>query len=717
MPRAHVFAPLPPSFMPNDRAQTVEDVAAFLGEMGSFLNEFEMIHSSHPDRFFDLAATEKKHLGLRPHSVIHSLCMEFNQELSLSDFASLPQLILHGPQNTTGPLKKFYDRTNRLKCNRDYTQFEPKDVARYLRHEGSKYPCSRYCKEKTRHAETATESEGDEEIADKLDSQKKKVREALIGVGMCTKKRHEVVQMHKAVGSLLNAHQQSSQWPSPPVVAINVGEGRGYVSRVISVCEGITVVGMDCNPQHKEAALERLEPIVDIPSTAAGGGRKDIVNLMYQRRGVSTCVTCRVEADMDLSKVLRGAVDIIDDGSNEVIYASTAISADDDNLAATSSKVEGENSGRTSNLLESSKVQCLACGTILKVQNSVAIAKHALRHAEVIQTHLDRKATLLDLATKADAHPDPAGRDGDYYRMEADKVVADPSSPFLGIPSWRLQLSPEAMMARVLASCFKPAVFGKRSRDDDEQGPVSASPVRTMFHRGTMLTVTMKSSEGFGDVGFCTRTLLVTVLGCDDSSGRFKVFVHSDRIQFNDVVNPKLAAEIATKYIPTNESSNFEGRTKMLSLVDLPLCSADCTTGLVSFIHKQTLHAKRRLAEEDGSCSIAAPAGKQHETPFSQTVNVLPAPVTVHTPLRVPSLSNSLLLGLHTCGDLGSNICRMFSRSDAPLLLLVSCCWHALSSEGFPLSSTARSGAKINANALSLMLATQPLDMLGQSGG
>ena len=340
-----VYVPLPSSYADGDqRTGTV----TFMEDMCKFLSEFELIHTSHPDRFFDLATDEKLEVykpameaadgdmsslanvvsgtsvDTQNRERVRAMCFEFGKELTLSNFSSLPDLIVNGPKQE-GPLRDFFQATERLKINRDYKQFMPKDVVE--KHLGGKrgttspLPCG--C------AEEVTDC-----CKNRSDSpERERVRDALIGVGMCTKKRHEVVQMHKAVNSLLasqhhhqpctsnnNTSTSSSSAPcchgkTNETVVVNVGEGRGYVSRVVAVCEGVPVVGLDCNPQHKEAALERMEPIVDVPSSAPGG-RKDIVNLLYQTRGASTCVTCRVDAEMDMGVVLDGAVRMIRDGGS-----------------------------------------------------------------------------------------------------------------------------------------------------------------------------------------------------------------------------------------------------------------------------------------------------------------------------------------------------------------------------------------------------------------
>ena len=56
-------------------------------------------------------------------------------------------------------------------------------------------------------------------------------------------------------------------------------------------------------------------------------------------------------------------------------------------------------------------------------------------------------------------------------------------------------------------------------------------------------------------------------------------------------------------------------------------------------------------------------------------------------------------------------MCRLFAESTkARGMLLVSCCWHALTNEGFPLSQHLKARG-YRTECVSLMLATQPFDM------
>jgi len=93
------------------------------------------------------------------------------------------------------------------------------------------------------------------------------------------------------------------------------------------------------------------------------------------------------------------------------------------------------------------------------------------------------------------------------------------------------------------------------------------------------------------------------------------------------------------------------------------------------------------------------------------------SPTIPTSPRVAPDLANVAMMGLHTCGDLGSSVLRNFVASKSPTLVLVSCCWHALSRDGFPLSNAVRSMSTASGvprwrfvTNVSTMLATQPMD-------
>ena len=400
-----------------------------------------------------------------------------------------------------------------------------------------------------------------------------------------------------------------------------------------------------------------------------------------------------------------------------------------------------------------SKVLCTNCDKVMRVQNGAAIVKHGLRHAEVIQTHLDRKAKLhkqIDEAKKALVDVTSTSSDKaealqiSLKAMEEEhrNVVADPNSPFLDIHNWRQNLSPEALLQQVIGSCFMPVTLGdKRPREDEDEAASattgttsSSSAVVKNYQRGMMLQVVMASMpwvfDPTADPLLLRRHMTITVLGRDDSSKRYKVFVHSDDLQIEkkekdgDDKDVSLLIDDLVRRFSPKESANLKGRTRMMSLLDGTDCTADnkgladFATNFVKASRKASTGSISSLAEGTKPPSIDIGVLCSPPSGFVLSVQPLVPPTVVRTPLRIPSLSNSFMIGLHTCGDLGSNICRMFSRSEAPLLLLVSCCWHALTPSGFPLSAVAQSApTPVRANALSLMLATQPLDMLGQSGG
>eukprot|EP01060_Flectonema_neradi_P032542 TRINITY_DN51_c11_g1_i1.p1 TRINITY_DN51_c11_g1~~TRINITY_DN51_c11_g1_i1.p1 ORF type:complete len:423 (+),score=59.90 TRINITY_DN51_c11_g1_i1:71-1339(+) len=74
-----------------------------------------------------------------------------------------------------------------------------------------------------------------------------------------------------------------------------------------------------------------------------------------------------------------------------------------------------------------------------------------------------------------------------------------------------------------------------------------------------------------------------------------------------------------------------------------------------------------------------------------------------------PTLRECSFIGLHTCGDLGSSITAAFVQSEAHLLFIVPCCYHALTDEGFPMSDVFKS-ASVALNDTSKRLACTPVD-------
>eukprot|EP00758_Cryptobia_borreli_P018111 Tbor_TRINITY_DN644_c0_g1::TRINITY_DN644_c0_g1_i1::g.1611::m.1611 len=98
----------------------------------------------------------------------------------------------------------------------------------------------------------------------------KRIRDGLLCKGMGDKKKHEVTMIHNVIGDLLKIIQNQQEETDreaegttrmSPVI-INVGEGKGYASKIISTCEGVPIIGLDCNPMHKEAALERSDDVL-----------------------------------------------------------------------------------------------------------------------------------------------------------------------------------------------------------------------------------------------------------------------------------------------------------------------------------------------------------------------------------------------------------------------------------------------------------------------
>ena len=692
MPPAACHAPLPPGYDPN----SLDDLRRYTRDALALLKKYFIIHTSHPDRFFEMAVQKRltrlpdemeADLSARPHVVaeaiaeVNVLCEGFGKEFTargnrLSRYSKiggddgedentepltyeeLPRLIQSGPRHA-GPLKNFFDATERLKLRRRHTDYpRPADTL---------FP------ERTAAASSSNTTANDNSSTydDKPPNafalsgdERTHVRAALLGRGMCTKKKHEVAIMDDTIRAVLREAATAAGTES--LTVMNIGEGKGYVSRVLSICEGTPVVGVDCNPLHKEVALDRLEPLLEVAS-ATQHQRKQILNLNYCARGRTTCVTCRVGPETDWVEVLKGCVPICGEDGVEIATGDGAAAAagDDNDFLSASAPAGGIQQAASAAAAAStlqSKATCTACGKIIRCQNGAPLVKHARQHA-------DRVAHKLKMREKE--------KETKMAEQTSNISIPEAELKFAQLGEWAVNFTPDQLAAKVGAELFVPFVdpsaAGKRGRDDGES---SAAPVCEL-PRATDVIVTecvpsvgtQKGQKGkdpknatvaddgadSGEAAAAATeevTRRVTVVGYDDSSSRYKVFTHEG------------AAVLERK------SGVASGKSGM-----------------------------RGLQVTDGVRSVVA---------------LEPMAPIVH-PITVPSLSSVVLMGLHTCGDLGSAICRLYRETGAPAMVLVSCCWHALTAEGFPMSSLVRDDREFATNSLSLMLATQPLDAFASS--
>jgi hypothetical protein len=68
--------------------------------------------------------------------------------------------------------------------------------------------------------------------------------------------------------------------------------------------------------------------------------------------------------------------------------------------------------------------------------------------------------------------------------------------------------------------------------------------------------------------------------------------------------------------------------------------------------------------------------------------------VTAAAVSKLPACSGAVLAGLHTCGDLGPMLLRVFLATDAVAVVSVGCCYQWLSEPGFPAQDWAGDGAE-----------------------
>lgn len=491
--------------------------------------------------------------------------------------------------------------------------------------------------------------------------------------GMNPKKQHEVAIMRGVIADLVSCCRASSEDKSSetgPSTVINIGEGKGYVSRTIALCDGLQVVGVDCNPAHKERAFERFEDLlehsVSLRSTVRG---RDIVNLLYEPRGHVASITCRLGDQVDWAALLRGHVRVRDDATGEVHET------DADNLETVTNVEPATTDGATTQSPHSSptspgaeplaKLQCKACGKLIPVTSASVLMRHA--HAHV--------ASGKDL---------PAGLP---VKAEVDQ--------------WNLVMSQQRYGEKLLAAFYDHLSYGagavaaaRRPRPCESAcGDITVSTAhRVHLRRGTRVIVAIHRREPLPQLPCeahvadrsSTSTpetdlyvMPLTAVGFDSGTGRHLVVLDTARRR--------------EKFILFDPPANM--RSAIMALYD--------QTGAEGPVALEPGHAaveELRGADwwRDDNCALVLQV-----LPFSQP----------RTPIvTVPSLHNTVMIGLHPCGDLGSNVCRHFLKTESQGLLLVSCCWQALTTSGFPLSAAIRSRG-MAANKVSLLLATQPLDM------
>lgn len=708
------------------------EISAYLNDLVSFLSNHRLIQY-HPENFFayrlqeeltDTANPDAQQLCCTPAAAItrhldqslirdeevhrlRSLCRPFDALLDCrrdaerdgvapddvisGSLRNLADLILHGPPSCAAEgagtddgvssVAAFYETTQRLMVSRrrrienDYCSltFAPSATIPTCEHECM---CD--------SVGSASTPGGDD------------VMRLLVDHNMCHKKQHEVHVMRDTVKDLVRAlaASRAAAGGNTCITVMNVGEGKGYCSRVLALADGFQVVGLDCNPLHKEGSSGRVEKIVEGRLGAHVDG--SAVNLLYCRRGHMASITCRVDCETDWRSVLRGYVTTVDDASGSITPRSCGNTT---TMSATTP------SAPTSTANE--KVQCRICGHILKRHTKGVVLKHCKDHI------------AASLARSADNGGVPAV----LFSRDTNEVLP---LQYAGYHAALTSL-PQADFVELLLSAFFTSdvcIAGDGSGKKRERSP--PAQLGMLHHvasipRGSRIllevVVQVDLLEGFPSVSAVDaasaehpRTVLkslvpvtcyATIVGYDEGAKKHKLLF--DAIPEHELMAAPASPGALRKVLnPDN--------LRRPVMVHLASCVEQHTPPCESGAER--IERLARLCRvELGSVAFPSSTGF---VPVAGVLSVLPF-TPEHAPsVSVPSLKNVVMIGLHTCGDLGSSICRLFCGSRAAGLVLVSCCWHALTNGGFPLSRAVKAYG-LRTESISLMLATQPLDIWGAS--
>ncbi|CAD2221610.1 hypothetical protein AGDE_07306 [Angomonas deanei] len=531
-----------------------------------------------------------------------SLCEGVSTFMPHGELSELRDLILHGPQRacaTEGEVshqvKEFYQSTRSLMLRR--ARINESEVV-----------------------STLTQDEADRQrVVDRRadPERRERILRLVLSHGMSGKKKHEVSVMEQSTMDLV--HFCASKTKIPVTTIMNVGEGKGYVSRALSLCDGMQLIGLDCNPQHKDGAMSRMDSLIELSLASsmvkeATKQQRNLVNLLYERKGPISCIACRVGPGMDWEKLLTPSLPTERDGTT-----SREATGEEPNCCTE------EDKGASPVFLPTRvKGQCRVCGCVVRFHGTCFFA---LQH---IQRHLS-----------------PTFSDGD---VPLKHVSVSPNT----VRQWGLELSLVEYHKKKISTFFEilenehdsKSPFGEHITEPGWRQRYALEHIS----RGVRVRVACAPDDG-DDL----HERVCTVLGYCESTMLHHVFHDVD----------------------AGDASPRERRYHMI----------------------------RETVEGD-----TPSAGDLRQYKAAIVVEVLAFSETPVVPVRVPSLSNVVMIGLHTCGDLGATICRLFTESRAPGLLLVSCCWNTVTEAGFPLSRAIR-GRGLTAKNISLMLATQPLDM------
>ncbi|KPI89079.1 hypothetical protein ABL78_1815 [Leptomonas seymouri] len=606
---------------------------------------------------------------------------------------------------------------------------------------------------------------------------KKAILDLVVAQGMHPKKQHEVRIMRDTIHNLVDccnagvpAQQQDHRTvgsevegqPVPPTApepssavrvetVINIGEGKGYVSRAVALCDNMQVIGLDCNPAHKERAVERIELLLEASLSSRDGRPR--VNLLYEPRGHMASIACCVEAEVDWAALLQGHVLTSDDPHGSCSASASRTAADSAGLREVPCGGEAGSTGTRSNTdggcvdamtvlsrtrgVESVKVACRVCGKVVRLENTTVIMKHIYSH-------------LHDAETSSETCPSPLMPTAEQLRQ------------------WNITLSQHAYVAKLTEAFFsasdvelrhfenrKDAALLKRTRESDvasegddakntsaptyltlprvsssttagagvthtgaaasEESSITLEPTYTARgYRAVLLvarTVSAAAATAAGEHAAPLATAARAPAAPEPEEGRGGTAAGSPSLPQTWTFEQRVATIVG--YDGGTDCHqvclDVETKKRVLRLYRIPHSSRGAPP--------PPLHL--RLAKPPNGSSSPSPSfigewqlpdpaiwGRHH---VAVVLTVLPPALPSTPAVYVPSVRNAVLIGLHPCGDLGSNVCRIFRSSAARGLLLVSCCWHALTPQGFPLSRAVQRHG-MTTDSISLLLATQPLD-------
>ncbi|KEG14805.1 hypothetical protein DQ04_00301150 [Trypanosoma grayi] len=650
-----------------------QQLQAYIDRLGEFLHRTRLIQY-HPEDFFrfllgmsddagDGSSAVLSHLdgsAVREEEVryMRELCEAF-AALVPSDDAFIKQMhrvIREGPPaGAAACLQSFFAETKALQLNR--RRRRENDAARLT---------------------LRTEDDAALPQRDAAQQQRcKRVMAAVLGYGMGPKKQHEVVVMRDTTMDLVDCCNTAAECGTsllePVETVVNVGEGKGYVSRALALCDGLQVIGLDCNPSHKERVVERVEFLlqgrlgVDTAQQELTG--RDMLNLLYEPRGHMATIACRVGLHMNWADVLRGHVRICDAASpfDGVVPISPEAMQDDGEdavKAVAAAEVKAEELTDVTG-----KVQCRVCSQIIRRSGAASIVRHTLCHLNAGHT-----AGCTELPSR-DA-----------------------------VDEWNRNLPVEAFANRIIATFFTDKVVYARKEGTDAAALSVKRP---------------------------RRETSATRSGANNAREKLQDVLDAYRLASNVRLPRGMRAEVLLPVQQQQQQEEERGGGEDTDAVPAfvysytPVCLTivgyDCAPNrhFVILDDGKLKEACVLVQRSDGTRLKMESSPEELDIPpakdawslkLAVLLRVLP-PAPPRTPIvRVPELRNTVMIGLHPCGDLGSNVCRLFTESASRGLLLVSCCWHALTNDGFPLSrELQRRGWRTE--QISLLLATQPLDM------